>query len=157
MRQRIRLTLAVVAMLAVAGCAARRGSERNGGAAASAVQTVAIEIGGVVHEKITDSIDHAAVVDRGKAEPAADGNRKAGHHDRNNLCAAIARQHHRDVVALRDESLGQGLDDVRQAAGLGKRQAFRSYEEDSHSFVIWGSGNSFTLSNPWERVKHGAL
>ncbi len=95
-------------------------------------------------------------------ELAAHRNRQAGDQHGGNLRAAIAGQHHRHVVALRYEHFGQRLDDVCQAASLGERQPFRCHEENSHSVVIMGLSpgircDTFTLSNPWERVKHGAL
>ena len=65
-----------------------------------AVNSVAIEIGGIVDEKITHALEQGAVGDGGEAEAAAHGNGEAGHDDGGGFCAAIARENDGDFVAL---------------------------------------------------------
>jgi len=87
-------------------------------AGAVAVNSVPVEIGGVVDEKVADGVEESAVGDGRKTEATAHGNGEAGHNDGGGFRAAVARENDGDFVALSGESLGQRFDDVGEAAGL---------------------------------------
>jgi hypothetical protein len=106
-------------------------------AAGAAVEAVAIEIGGVVDEEIAHAADDRAIGNGGEAKTrAAHGNADAGHDYRTYLRAAVARQDDGDFVPEIDQGFWQRLDDVRQSAGLGKRQTFRCDEEYSQMVLM---------------------
>ncbi len=94
-------------------------------AAGTAVEPVAIKIGGIVYKKIANAVDYGTVGNGWKTEAcAAHGNRHAGHDHGTGLRSAVARQHNRDFMAEADQGLRQSLNDVREAPGFGKGQAF---------------------------------
>src|SRR5258705_6463562 len=65
----------------------------------AAVEVVAIEVGRVVDEKITDAVDHSAIRDGWKTEAGgAHPNRHARHYGGTCFCSSIAPGHHRALV-----------------------------------------------------------
>src|SRR5262249_33876285 len=97
-------------------------------ATAPAVQTIAVEIFGVIDEEIADAAGGAASHDRGETEPRTHRNGDTRDNNGIRFGAAIARQDDRDFVTVADQCFGKTFDDVRQTTGFGERQAFRGYE-----------------------------
>ena len=98
---------------------------------AVAINSVAIEIAGIVDEKITHAVEDGAVGDGRKTQAAAHGDGEAGHDDGVGFGVAVTRKDDGDFVAQGRESLGQRFDYVGEASGLGERKAFGGREEDS--------------------------
>lgn len=109
-------------------------------AGGSAVDTVAIEIVGIVDEIVLDAAEDAAIGNGRKAQAGAHGNGEAGADGVFGFCGAIAWEDDSDFLALRGEGSGEAFDDVGETASFGKRQAFGGYEKDFHSVstVIFG-------------------
>src|SRR5258708_39644186 len=90
-------------------------------AAGTAVEPVAIKIGGIVYKKIANAVDYGTVGNGWKAEAcAAHGNCHAGHHHGTGFCSAVAREHNRDFIPEANQGLRQSVNDVRGAPSFGK-------------------------------------
>ncbi len=98
------------------------------------IDTVAIEIKRIIQEEVSNSPQHRAVSDCRKAQPRALGDRQAGHHHRRGFHAAIPRQKHRHFMPQLHQGARQGLEHIREPAGLRVRQSFRSCKENAHRF-----------------------
>src|ERR1700693_3239218 len=85
---------------------------------AVAVNSVAVEIAGIVDEKVAHAVEHGAIGNGGKAQATAQRDGDAGHDHHACFYAPVARQDHGQFMALGDEGFGQRLDYVGEAASL---------------------------------------
>lgn len=101
--------------------------------AAGAVDSVAIEVRGVFQEQILHTVQQRSAANRRETQAQAHGDSDAGKNSGITFRAAVTREEHGDLVTLLHEGLGKRLEHVGETAGFGKRQAFGSYEKDSHA------------------------
>src|ERR1700676_3363064 len=85
---------------------------------AAAVDSVAVEVTGIVDEKVAHTIEHGAVGNGGEAQASAQRDSHAGHNHHARFYSPVTGQHHGEFMALRDQGFGQRFDYVGKAAGL---------------------------------------
>src|ERR1700675_75762 len=73
---------------------------------AGAVHSFAVEVAGVVDEKIAYSVEHGAVGDGGEAQARAQGDGHAGHNHHARFDSPITGQHDGEFMALGDKGFG---------------------------------------------------
>src|ERR1700733_4307909 len=82
------------------------------------VNSVAVEIAGMVNEEVAHAVKHGAVGNGWKSQPTAQRNCDTGHDHHTCFYSPVARQDHSQFMALGDEGFGQRFDYVGEAAGL---------------------------------------
>src|SRR6266404_4446742 len=105
------------------------------------VNSVAIEVAGIVHEKVANAIQQRSIHDGWKSQAISERHSQAWNDCGIGLRSPISRQHHGHFMATCDQGFGKRLDHVGQASGLREWQTFGRRKEDSHNF----SRNSCTL------------